>query len=285
LLTRALSAYVEFVLNPLCGRLPLYYHVHHAVHHAEDNSADDIQTTVFLDRTSYTDFCRHALGAGCDHVTGHRLRRYLRARQRTKQLDKVLLGLVAFWIGIGLVWFGSWQAAAVAVTYNVLVFGALSAKLTIWWHGIVDLDAPTNVYRNSINMHAIHAAPGSHLNFGQSNHADHHLRPGCHWTRAAAEAANPTSQENHRREGTLAWKNPLTDPNVLLRLLWRRDYDRLTSLWLVNGPAGPRPVTQQLVSARVRPLRPVRRSRAAVSIDAMLGRAVGSVLPRSRQTW
>jgi hypothetical protein len=238
--------YLRFFLNPVCSRIPHFYRAHHVyMHHVENNGVDDLQTTVFRDRTSFFDFCKHALLLAVSNSLGMDLYRYFSERHNGRERRSLVLGLTAWFAVLGQI---ALMNPAAAVVILVIHFaGAVPGAVNTYvWHGLVDLDDTENVYKNSVN---------SVMNDGRlaigSLHLRHHLKGGEHWTRQFAMTEEDRKNcERHHAVLFLPFQ-----ANVLLKAFWTRRFDVIAQRMVrFDEQAGSADDAIALIRARTRPL-------------------------------
>ncbi|AMO93228.1 fatty acid desaturase family protein [Collimonas fungivorans] len=258
--------YLRLILNPLCSRIPHFYRVHHVyMHHVENNSINDLQTTAYLDRTSFIDFCTHSLRLAISNSFGVDLYRYLDERGAKKHTRLLLLGLGGWFLGIALIAVYSPFAAVIILLVHFLgaVPGAISTYI---WHGFIDNAHCDDVYRNTINA----VSPPGTAVFG-SLHLRHHLKGGEHWTRQYQ--LSQEDKDKCERNGALLLR-PMRGP-LLLRALWTGSFDLIAD-YVVSIGAEPKDKerTSALLKERTRPLVVRPRSPAWQRLDQTLGGVV-----------
>ncbi len=178
-----LRHYLNWVLHPLFGLFPNAFFAHHiAMHHAENNSAVDLSSTLHYQRDSLFDFVRYAVSFPI-HVYFH-LPVYLWRRKRFRLVRAVVGGQLAYvTVVAGVAWF-HWQAALVVFGIP-LVFAMAGFSCTNWTeHAFVDEAAPQNIYRSAIVcINTIYNRVG----FNDGYHVGHHLKPNLHWSELAED--------------------------------------------------------------------------------------------------
>jgi len=159
------------------GLPPFAYRAHHVLmHHTENNSFDDLSGTGTYERDNLRHFAhywfRFAL-FGYWHMYS-----WLARRGKTGVFRKLALGDMLCTVGVlGLFWL---NPAATTVVF-LLPFALMRVFMMVGtWseHAFVDVDDPTNSYRNStclLNTRYNHNA------WNSGYHLIHHLKPGLHW--------------------------------------------------------------------------------------------------------
>ncbi|MFO0761329.1 MAG: fatty acid desaturase [Byssovorax sp.] len=268
---RAVGFYQEYPLNLAVGRIPGMYPIQHvAVHHAEDGSLDDNQTTVLRDRTSFLQYCATCTTWLLSRLFALDVAYYLLVRRRTKLLRSLLLHVAGYYLFLGLVALVSPHAVLL-----IFISHALPTPDTVItqynWHGFVDIADFHNTYRNTI-----HVASTVELGFlGLNAHLHHHLHASCHWSEIANEARR--EEDRYRREGAAILRGSNRDRMLLVKLLFARDFKALAGEFASIGDA-PREDFARILEERTLPLVPRRWPAALVSFDRALGRAFARVL-------
>jgi len=258
--------YLRLILNPLCSRIPHFYRVHHVyMHHVENNSTNDLQTTAYLDRTSFIDFCTHSLRLAISNSFGVDLFRYLDERGAKKHARLLLLGLGGWFLAVALVAVYSPLAAVIILLAHFL--GAVPGAIATYvWHGFIDNAHCDDVYRNTINV--VHQQDTV---VSGSLHLRHHLKGGEHWSRQFQ--LTQEDKDNCERNGALLLR-PMPGP-LLLRALWTGSFDRIAD-YVVSIGTEPKENerTSALLKERTKPLVVRPRSAAWQRLDQTLGRLV-----------
>jgi fatty acid desaturase len=227
-----MNQYIPWVLGPFFGESPMTYFAHHVgMHHAENNLADDISSTMPYRRDSFVDFMRYFLRFF--FYGSVELSSYFRKKNRTSLLFQFLVGELVFWgAAVGL-WFVSWQATlAVLVLPLVIVrFGMMAGN----WaqHAFIDRTSPANNYRNSITC--INSTYNRRC-FNDGYHIGHHLKSTRHWTEMPGELL--ANAENYDCEGAIVFSG-LDFFGVWLCLMAKR-YDVLARRFVALGERAPR---------------------------------------------
>ena len=236
----AVAWFHEYIVNPTIDVMPEFVRAMHIYnHHVEQNSLDDVTTTLPYDRASLFSFCRLAvrrgLLVGCPVVLVH----YLVRRGRRRELTRLVRGAVFFYAGVAALWFahpalGNFLLAAVFVRGV-----AIGGPNAITEHPFVDLAEPLNPYRNAM---LVVEDDTDHGWYGEWLHAEHHARPGRHW--AAVAAAGRAELPRYRAEGAIGMR--AFRRRAFLQALWTQRFERLSEyvLWI-----GPRELSRDQVAA------------------------------------
>ncbi len=266
-LCKAIDLYQEYVLCTAVGRIPGWYPVQHlAVHHGEDGSLDDNQTTVVRDRTSFLQYCALCTSWLFSKAFGLDIARYLFVRGRTKLLRRLLVHVAGYYLFIAaLTWlFGP----AVLFLLFARAFVTPDTVITHYsWHGFVDPRHFGNVYLNTV--HVVGAMDHGFL--GLNAHLHHHLHPACHWSELSPAAR--LEEDRYRAEGVVVVRANGRDRMLMLRLLFERRFEDLAGEMTAIGDA-PREDFARLLEERTRPLWPRRWPAALERFDRALGTAV-----------
>jgi len=210
------SQYLRVVLNPLCSRIPHFYRIHHVyMHHVENNGAEDLQTTMHADRTSFHDFCVHALKLAVSNSFGVDLYSYLVRKRRYREVRQLLAGMVGWFAALALI--AAYSPVGAAVVLIVHFLGAVPGAINTYiWHGFVDPDDPENVYLNTVN-----SVVNPDVLLVGSLHLRHHIKGGEHWTK---QAAMTPAESDACLQKSVVLLSPLPG-NALLSALWRDRMD------------------------------------------------------------
>jgi hypothetical protein len=270
-LCHALGLYQAYPLNVAMGRIPRWYAIQHlAVHHAEDGSLDDNQTTVLRDRTSFLQYCAASTSWLLSQLFAVDVARYLFVRGRRKLLRSLLLHVAGYHLFLVLLGQVSWPAALFLLLARA--FPVPDAVITQYnWHGFVDTRQFANTYRNTV-----HIASTAELGFlGLNAHLQHHLHAAGHWSELAPAARR--DEARYRAEGVAVLRANGRERTRLLRLLFERRFEELGGEFAAIGDA-PREDFASILEERTRPLVPRRWSRALESIDRALSVAFARAL-------
>ena len=274
LMFKAFDIYTGFILVFMFARIPKWYEVQHIfVHHQEDNSESDTQSTLIYDRSSFIDFARCANRFALSGLFSHDIINYLKNNNKHKPLAELFAGMAIFYASLGVLCLWNWHFVV-----TILAFRYCSQIMATFGffheHGMVDIIEPRNVYRNSI--HFITDA-NSHASLGDDAHIEHHLHMGRHWTRYANDVNN--NLEAYSSEGALGYLDGPGGVREYYRLLWRRDYTKLAQNFIVfgNEPISTERIAH-LLWERTRPVNYTSRPIILDRVDHFLGRAAGFLL-------
>ena len=249
--------YVQYVLDPLCGRIPNYYRVQHVyMHHVENNGVNDLQTTAFLDRTSFFDFCKYSLKIGIMDTFGISLFFYVYKRKKSTQYWLLVNGLIIWFAVLGLIALYNPAASAEILLIRFLM-SVPSCILNYYWHGLLDPDEPENIHKNTINvvLHNVMSSDALHLR--------HHLRSGEHWSKCIlSENEWKTRTETGAVHYRSFPRSSLLVPEcIFLQALWTKRYDFIAKHIIPFTPENPDlEMRISLVKKRVLPVKRVTRS-------------------------
>jgi fatty acid desaturase len=263
--------YLDYVLNPLCLRIPNYYRaIHVYMHHVEDNGPHDIHGTLPYDRASYFAFSRACLTKGWSLIAPVDIYLYLGGRKKRRQQRLVLLGYL-YWLGtIGLLALVNWPGALLVAALR-FYSGVYHVTNNFSWHGFVDLKNPGNLALNSINVYGLN----THGELGAAAHIEHHLYPGMHWSKLYAIAKE--NQSGHlQQDAVLLWSDWSMGFNLLCAL-WTRRFDLIGNYVMSRGPSGEKEF-HQMIWDRTRPQYQTERFRFADRLDELCGKIVARML-------
>jgi fatty acid desaturase len=170
--------YIPWILGPFYGETPETYFYHHVgMHHAENNMAADISSTMNYRRDSLRVFFRNF---GRFFIFGIvELSMYFKKKNKTRFLKKILMGEFSFVLLCVLLSFVNWKATL--VVFIIPFFFVRFAMMAGNWaqHAFIDPADPANSYRNSITC--INTSYNRKC-FNDGYHIGHHLMPSMHWT-------------------------------------------------------------------------------------------------------
>lgn len=173
-----LTKYSHWFLGLFFGQTPeTYFHHHIAMHHAENNLADDLSSTMVYRRDSFRAFSRYLISFYFFGVGD--LASYFKRRNRKKFAWKVLAGECFSIVLITLLCFYNLKAALI-VFIAPIIFTRFAMMAGNWaQHAFIDPLNPENIYRNSITCIN---TPYNKKCFNDGYHIGHHLRSSLHWT-------------------------------------------------------------------------------------------------------
>lgn len=173
-----LNKVLPWALGPFFGQTPETYFSHHlGMHHVENNTREDLSTTMHYQRDNFGDFMKYFAEfffIGLIQLVGYFHRKNLKTLR-----NKVLYGEFAFYIlCIGLS-FVSWQAtlAVFVVPFVISRFIMMVGNFT--QHAFLDGQDPGNNYTNSVSC------VNTKYNvkcWNDGYHISHHIRPSMHYT-------------------------------------------------------------------------------------------------------
>jgi len=272
-----LGFYQEFILNPLCGRIPHGYRVQHVyVHHVENNGQLDNQSTLKLDLTSCFDFARHCFRMSWSSAFPIDVAAYLIERRRHRPLRALLVGHGVYYAALVGLAFLCWPAAlGIFVMRYIDTIG--SVFLAFLWHGFIDEADPKNLFRNTLN---IHNTEDEHGFFGTNFHLEHHLKPSRHWSLLGADAE--TNRTLHHDEHVITLRD--IGPPSFVKAAWTGNFRRIAELCIepqLESGEDPNARLDRLASLLEERARRHRRpySPAWQAIDQRVTHLLGSVMP------
>lgn len=184
---RALDRVWTHIIPLFVGMTPFAYFPHHRMmHHNENCSEDDLSGTAEYQRDNiwhWLHYWARFAFLGYYHLTSWMVRRGHRAMAlRAMAFEAATFAVVA----MGL-YFAFWPTMfAFGFPYLLLRVFLMAGN---WCeHAFVDVDDPTNSYRNSV---ILMNTPYNHRAFNSGYHLLHHVLPGMHW------ANNPKALRKH----------------------------------------------------------------------------------------
>jgi len=263
-----------YVLAPLCLRVPHFYRVQHLyVHHVENNGLSDNGSTLPYDRASFVDFCKLAFKLGISLSSAVDVSLYLLRRNKRRPFRQLWVGMLLWYGGLALVAIVHWEAAIIMIGTRFLGGGISAARTAFSWHGLIDMDEPENIYKNTTNAYL---ADG-HGAFGSALHVEHHINPGSHWSdlqmRARANENQHVAFEAVELWG-FGWFG-----NYFLAAVWMKRFDLIASYCVRIGSYGAEPGDlAATIERRTRPWGGHGRRGFARRIDEIMGRFVAGYL-------
>jgi hypothetical protein len=215
-----MNGYIPWVLSPLFGQTPGTYAAHHVgMHHAENNLADDLSTTLPYQRDSFLSFLSY-LGSFL-FTTAATLPIYFHRRGRKPLFRKSLGGeLIFFVVLLPVCVFVGWKGPLVAFFIPFLV--TRMAMMAGNWaqHAFVSHDRPESPYTNSITC--IDCGYNERC-FNDGYHIGHHIMAARHWTEMPADFEK--NRARYAKEGAIVFRG--IDFFVIWLLLMTKSYRTL----------------------------------------------------------
>jgi len=175
---RLLNFYLPWVLAPFFGQSPETYFGHHVVmHHPENNLPQDKSSTMFYQRDSILDFSRYWLNFFFLGLI--QLSAYFISKKKYPYFFRVVAGELIFFSACVALCFLNWQATLVAFIIPFIASRVIMMVGNWVQHSFVSAEEPGNEYMNSITCINIKF---NHNCWNDGYHANHHVRPGMHWT-------------------------------------------------------------------------------------------------------
>lgn len=215
-----MNAYIPWVLSPLFGQTPGTYLAHHVgMHHAENNLADDLSTTLPYQRDSFLHFLHYL---GTFFFTGiFTLSAYFVRRGRTPWARKAVGGeLVFFAAVIPVCVFVGWKGPLFAFLIPFLL--TRMAMMAGNWaqHAFVSQDKPESPYTNSITC--INCTYNERC-FNDGYHIGHHVMAARHWTEMPGDFEK--NRPRYAKEGAIIFEG--IDFFIVWVLLMTKSYRTL----------------------------------------------------------
>ncbi len=269
-----LNGYASLIVPLLSCRFPYHYTVEHAIiHHVENNSWEDVQSTLRYDRKSFLDFCEFALSLGMQVTFSASWYSYLAKRNLKKPIRLVIKGQVIRYSTIAILSYFNPAAATLLVVVPILS-GIPRAVSVFFWHGLVDTKDPNNIYTNTINI-------DEQTGMGFGWHVEHHLRPGTYWFNQTEKARQDTSI--YDSNGVITFVPTPELQHLFLQAMWRHRFDLLAERCLpIHGYQ--QGALADLIEKRTCPLMPIIQPKWYRDFDCVLGRIASRALPGSFPT-
>jgi fatty acid desaturase len=243
-----LNKLIPWVLGPFFGQTPNTYFAHHmAMHHREENLAEDLSATLGFKRDRFDHWLRYYvrfLLIGLPELAV-----YFWRRKQTKQLRRILAGEGVYWTAIGaLAWF---SPAATLVVFVIPLLAIRAVMMMGNWsqHSFVCPEQPDDPYRASITC--INTRYNRRC-FNDGYHVLHHVLPRCHWTEHPSEFEKNLGE--YGRHDAIVFDG-LDFFQVFWHLMLRR-WHKLAAhfVQLPGAPVRTRDEIIELLQRRVRPV-------------------------------
>jgi fatty acid desaturase len=178
-----LNQVIPWVLAPFLGQTPEAYFAHHiGMHHAEENLAADLSSTMRFRRDRIGHWIRYYvrfLAVGFLELV-----RYFVRKRRWRLLRRILAGAAAYWTAV-LVLFWVNPAATLAVFIGPLLLMRTLMMMGNWaQHAFVCSEQPANPFRASLTC--VNTRYNRRC-FNDGYHAIHHQQPRLHWSEHPVE--------------------------------------------------------------------------------------------------
>jgi fatty acid desaturase len=268
---RSVNLYTKIIVPFLSCRIPFSYSITHGIiHHCEDNGIDDIQTTVFHDRKSCLDFCRFVWAKGLEFLVPRDAFRYLAERNMSRPARALLRGYVIWYTALLLI--GLFNPIAAVILFLVPLLTSIPLGIgTLFWHGLVDVTDPRNLYTNTISLELDSES-------GLGSHIEHHLRPNSHWTQQGKSAQSDS--ENYGARGVIVFRSVENVRFMFMKALWTRDFKSLTKLCVPTCELQcDLSRFAELLDQRSEPLIRAVRTPLYEAVDRKLGQCMAKLLP------
>jgi fatty acid desaturase len=236
--------YIPWVLGPFFGESPETYFAHHVgMHHAENNLAEDISTTLPYVRDSAVDFARYFFRFFFVGII--ELSTYFVRKRRRSLLVRTLVGESVFLLGAAALFSVNWRATLVVfvVPFCVVRFAMMAGN----WaqHAFVDRADPGNPYKNSITC--VNATYNRRC-FNDGYHIGHHVKATRHWTEMPEDFQN--NLPTYAAEGAIVFSG--LDFFVVWMMLMLKRYDWLAERVVPLDEPKPRDQIAALLRERTR---------------------------------
>ncbi|AKU97760.1 hypothetical protein AKJ09_04424 [Labilithrix luteola] len=244
--SKVLNLYIPWVLGPFFGESPETYYAHHlGMHHAENNLAKDLSSTMRYQRDSFLAFL-HYWGTFM-LTTAARLPLYLQRHGKSRLARRMLIGELLFLVacGVGL-YLSFWP------TFTVFVAPWLAVRFLMMWgnwgqHAFLDRERPDRPHTNSITC--INSRYNRRC-FNDGYHIGHHLMAARHWTDLPGELQK--NQARYAKEGAIVFEG--IDFFMVSLFLFLKRHDWLADRYVQLG--GERKSKQEIILLLKDRLRP-----------------------------
>jgi fatty acid desaturase len=245
---RLLNGLIPWLIGPFFGQTPNTYFAHHlGMHHAEENLAGDLSTTIHFQRDRFTHWVRYwgrfmTIGLG-------ELVYYFARMRRRRLMNRVLVGEAAYWSVFSLLLWLNPTATLAVFGFPLLAIRTLMMIGNWGQHAFIAADRPDSPYTASITC--INSRYNRRC-FNDGYHIGHHLQPRAHWTEYPAEFENNVAR--YVEHGAIVFEN--IDFFMVWVFLMTGRWTRLARAY-VQLPGAPVLSQAQIIGLlqeRVRPL-------------------------------
>ncbi len=170
--------YIPWVLGPLFGEPPEGYYSHHVgMHHAENNLAPDLSSTMRFQRDSFLDWLRYFTRFFFFILL--ELTVYLVRKKRKKLAFNAVAGELGYYaLAAGTALF-NWRASLIVFVIPLIATRVLMMAGNWGQHAFIDASQPGNSYVNSLTC--INSRYNRRA-FNDGYHIGHHVKANRHWT-------------------------------------------------------------------------------------------------------
>jgi fatty acid desaturase len=219
------------VLGPFFGESPETYFAHHVgMHHAENNLAGDLSSTLPYTRDRLRDFLTYYsrfMWRGLADLAS-----YLQRKNRSRLRAKMISGEAAFVVmTIGLM-FVNWRATLIVFVVPLVVVRFLMMVGNWGQHAFVDASEPWSSFKNSITCLADRY---NRRCFNDGYHIGHHLKATRHWTELPGDF--DANRGEYARQGAIVFRG-IDFFGVWARLMMKR-YGSLAQHYVALGRERP----------------------------------------------
>lgn len=234
-----LNKVIPWLLGPFFGQTPNTYFAHHmAMHHREENLAEDLSATLRFKRDRFDHWLRYYarfMLVGLLELAG-----YFWRRKQKKQLTRIAAGEGAYWATIAVcAWFNP-GATLVVFIVPLLVMRAVMMMGNWSQHSFVCPVRPDDPYRASITC--INTRYNRRC-FNDGYHVLHHVKPRCHWTEHPVEFEKSLAE--YGAHDAIVFDG-IDFFQVFWLLMWRR-WDKLAEHF-VSLPGAPRRTRAEVIA-------------------------------------
>jgi fatty acid desaturase len=243
-----LNEVIPWVIGPFFGQTPNTYFAHHlGMHHAEENLAGDLSTTIHFQRDSFAHWLRYwgrflTIGLG-------ELVMYMARKKRRRLLNRIVIGEATYWGTFALLLWLKPIPTLVVFAFPLLVIRTLMMAGNWGQHAFVSADRPNSPYTASITC--INSRYNRRC-FNDGYHIGHHLQARAHWTEYPVEFESNIAR--YVENGAIVFEN--VDFFMVWLLLMTGSYRRLARAY-VQLPGSAALSEEQIIALlkeRVRPL-------------------------------
>jgi len=245
---RRLNYVIPWVLAPFFGQTPESYFTHHmGMHHAEENLAGDLSSTMRFQRDKFTHWLAYYgrfIGFALFDLS-----RYMLRKGRKRLFRRLALGEGVYWsvmVGLMLVRPGP---AVVVFLVPLLLIRTLMMMGNWGQHAFISAAQPESPYLSSITC--INSRYNRRC-FNDGYHIGHHLQARAHWTELPVEFEK--NQTEYGRQDAIVFEG--VDFFMVWLLLMTGQWSRLARAF-VKLPGAPERTEAEIIALLKQRVRPI----------------------------
>jgi fatty acid desaturase len=235
-----------FAMSFLFG-IPMGYREHHiGMHHAEDNMAEDLSSTLRYRRDSFLHFLSYF--ARFFLLSAFEVPMYLAKHKKPAMARRAVLGELAHTSIIAGALFLDWRFGAIAFLAPYVLCRFMMMVGNWGQHAFINVERKNSGIANSISC--INSGYNQRC-FNDGYHVGHHLRAARHWSEMPGDFLK--NQELYAREGAIVFEG--IDFFMVSVLLWCGQYRFLAKRFVRLGAPRSDAEIIAMLRERVKPVR------------------------------